>query len=74
MEKRSIFRDKSIERVSSPEQLNDYIQVTTPSVWIFLLATIILLAGIFIWGIFGEIKVNDGAGERSVAPITCILN
>ena len=25
-----IFREKSIERVSGPEQLNDYIRVTTP--------------------------------------------
>ncbi len=27
-----IFREKSLERVSSPEELNDYIRVTTPSV------------------------------------------
>lgn len=28
-----IFRKKSVERMSSPEQLNDYIKVTNPGVW-----------------------------------------
>ncbi|WP_026492478.1 hypothetical protein [Butyrivibrio sp. XPD2002] len=74
MEDNKIFREKSIERVSSPEQLNDYIQVTTPSIWIILLAVIVLLTGTLIWGIFGEIHVNTEAGEKTVAPITCILN
>ncbi|MBE5859366.1 MAG: hypothetical protein E7301_04480 [Butyrivibrio sp.] len=73
MEGKSVFRKKSLERVSSPEQLNDYIQVTTFSVWIVLLSTIILLAGIMIWGFFGEIHVNTENGEKTVAPITCIL-
>ena len=41
----SLFRQKSIDRVSSPEQLNDYIRVTTPSVWLALIAIILLLTG-----------------------------
>lgn len=28
----SIFRKSSLERISSPEQLNDYIRVASPSV------------------------------------------
>ena len=38
----SIFRKKSLDRISSPEQLNDYIRVSTPSVWMVLFAIIIL--------------------------------
>ena len=34
----SIFREKSLKRISSPEQLNDYIKVSQPSVWIALAA------------------------------------
>ena len=45
----SIFRQKSIDRVSSPEQLNDYIRVTTPTVWLVLLALVILLLGMLAW-------------------------
>ena len=28
-----LFRQKSIDRVSSPEQLQDYMRVTNPGVW-----------------------------------------
>ena len=31
---REIFREKSLERVESPEQLNDYIRVASPGVWL----------------------------------------
>ena len=44
-----LFRQKSLDRISSPEQLNDYLRVTSPSVWIILLAIILLLAGLLIW-------------------------
>lgn len=48
-----VFRQKSIEKISSPEQMNDYIRVSNPSVWIILAAVIVLLAGVFVWGLFG---------------------
>lgn len=35
----NLFRTKSIEHISSPEQLNDYIRVSTPSVWMRLIDT-----------------------------------
>lgn len=44
-----LFRKKSLDRISSPEQLNDYLRVTNPSVWIILLAIILLLAGLLYW-------------------------
>lgn len=58
-----IFRKKSIERISSPEQLNDYIRVTNPGVWVILSAVLILLAGFIVWGVVGKIetKVNTVA-------------
>lgn len=56
----NLFRKSSIDRVNSPEQLNDYIRVANPSVWILLAAIVVLLVGVVIWGIFGsvETKVN----------------
>ena len=55
----SVFRNSSIERVSSPEQLNDYIKVSNPSVWIVLIATIIFLVGVVVWGIFGRLTTTQ---------------
>ena len=71
----TIFREKSMDRVTSPEALNDYIRVTTPSVWIILAALITLLAGMIIWSMFGTVKVNreDGTTEE-IHPITYVLN
>ena len=74
-QKKSVFREKSMERVSSPEQLNDYIRVTTPSVWLVLLALVILLAGILAWSIFGRVEVhNDDGSTTAIAPITYVTN
>ena len=54
----NLFRKKSLERISSPEQLNDYIRVSTPSVWMLLAAIIILLVGVCIWGVFGHMDTT----------------
>ena len=64
----TIFRKKSLERISSPEALSDYLHVTSPSVWLSLTAVILLLAGILIWSstasidsfVTGTAQVEDG--------------
>lgn len=48
MEK-ALFRKESMERVSSPEQLNDYLHVTSPAIWIVLAAVILLIGSLFVW-------------------------
>ena len=54
----NLFRKKSLERISSPEQLNSYIRVSTPSVWLLLTAIVILLAGVCVWGVFGHMDTT----------------
>ena len=48
-QKKQIFRKKTLERISSPEQLTDYLHVTNPGIWV-LFAVIILLLGVFLRG------------------------
>ena len=55
-ETQSLFRKKSLDRISSPEQLNEYIRVSTPSVWMLLTAIVVLLAGVCVWGVFGRME------------------
>lgn len=70
-----VFRKKSIERVSSPEALNDYIRVTTPSVWIVLIALVLLLVGMLAWSVLGRIETHHEDGStREIAPITYVTN
>lgn len=55
---KNLFRQKSIDRVSSPEQLNDYVRVPSPGVWAVLAAVIVLLIGAFAWGILGRLETT----------------
>ena len=45
----SLFREKSIETISSPEDLSNYLHVTRPSVWLVLIAVILMLIGMLVW-------------------------
>ena len=53
-----IFREKSIEQLSAPEQLMDYLRVIGPGIWLILIGIIVLMAGILIWGIVGSISTT----------------
>ncbi len=51
-----IYRKKSLERIESPENLDQYLRVTGPSVWMILAAVIVLLAGLLIWSTTASIE------------------
>ncbi len=54
----TIFRKASLDSISSPEQLNDYIKVSNPSIWIVLMAMFILLAVLVVWSITGSLPTS----------------
>ena len=56
--KNNVYREKSVERVSSPEQLNDYIKVSNPGIWIILFAVIALLVGFIVWGVVARLETK----------------
>ena len=71
MEQAHLYRKESLERIESPEQLNQYLRVTNPSVWVLLAAVILLLAGFLIWGSFTYIdSVAYGRAEVSEGTLT----
>ncbi len=71
----NIFREKSIQRVSSPEKLDDYIKVVSPGIWFLLAAIILLLLGVLVWASVGYLPVEDASGAvEMVHPITFLLN
>lgn len=53
-----LFRKKSMDKVYSPEQLNEYIKVANPGVWMVLAVVIILLLGVVIWGCIGYLETT----------------
>ena len=58
----NLFRKKSIDRVSSPEQLNDRIRVTDSGIWLLLVGIVLVLVGILVWGFFGRLNTTLPAG------------
>jgi hypothetical protein len=54
----SLFRKTSLEGISSPDQLNDYIKVSNPRIWMVLAALFILLAAVFVWGFAGSLPTT----------------
>ena len=53
-----LYRKKSIDRVSSPEQLDAYIRVANPGIWMVLGAIVVLLVGICVWGVLGRLDTT----------------
>ncbi|WP_434510697.1 NHLP bacteriocin system secretion protein [Desulfitobacterium sp. AusDCA] len=59
----SIFREVSLKRLSSPEQLDQLINVTSPRAWLALIAISLLLISAIVWGLFGSIPTKiEGQG------------
>ncbi len=57
----SLFRKKSLDRISEPDQLTDYLRVTKPAVWLVLAAILVLLVGLFVWSLTGNVEMTaDG--------------
>ena len=70
-----LFLEKSMESIDSPESMNDYLQVTSPGVWIVLTAIIAILIGAILWSIFGRINtsvnvavVSSSEGQACYVP------
>lgn len=58
----SVFRKVSLERLSSPEQLDQLLQVTRPSGWLALCSLAALLAAGVAWGFAGTIPTEARGG------------
>ena len=71
--KQDLFRKESLSQLSSPDQLTDYIRVSTPATWVLLTAIILLLAGTCVWGVFGRLDTSvqgDAVSGGSVLEVS----
>lgn len=63
--------DRDEEAVVSPKQLGDYITIASPGSWLVCVTALVLLLGLIVWCIFGEVEsrtktvvISDGNGIR----------
>ena len=57
---------QTAQRISSPEQLNDYLKVTNPKIWVLLVAVILLVVGLLLWSSFTTIESYAVGTARAV--------
>lgn len=61
-----------MSRISTPEQLNDYLHVTNPQIWMLLIAVILIVSGLLLWSGFATVEsyvngtANASNGELTV--------
>ena len=53
--KKDLFRKRSLESVSSPERLDEYIKVTHPGIWSVLIAFLAVVVAAVVWFAVGTI-------------------
>jgi biotin carboxyl carrier protein len=53
-----IFSQSALDALSSPEQLNQLIKVTSPRAWIALWTVVAVLAAILAWSVFGRLPTR----------------
>lgn len=69
-----LFRQSSVDRISSPEELNDFLRVVRPSVWLALAAIIILLAAFVVFGLYGTLPSTVSAkGIAQGGEVVCYV-
>lgn len=69
----NIFRKVALERLSSPEQLDQLLETSAPSLWIALSALSILMAALAIWGFEGSIP-TEASGQGLLVRSGGVLN
>ena len=71
----SIFNRQALSRLHSPDDLDRYIRITNPSVWMALAAIIALIVGLLSWGVFGTVATGvDATGISLGGKIICMLD
>ena len=50
-----------MERISSPEQLTDYLRVTNPGIWVILTAVLLILIALMAWSTVGTLETTADA-------------
>jgi HlyD family secretion protein len=76
MDSSPLFRKVALERMSSPEQLDQLLRVTTPRAWFALIGLIALVSVTILWGFLGQVTSKVGGqgvlirsgGVQSVVP------
>lgn len=57
---KSLFRKASLDRLSSPDQIDQLMQVTSPRTWLAALVLAAAVMAVLVWGWFGNVSTEVG--------------
>jgi HlyD family secretion protein len=75
-DKDGLYRQQALDRLTSPEQLDDAVVTIGSGAVLTLLGLALITAGLVIWGFFGTVTVSAaGAGTAAErrAPVTLLF-
>jgi HlyD family secretion protein len=61
-----LFRKAALERLSSPEQLDKAIVVSTPVSWLALIGVTVIVAASVLWLVYGGLPITIMAAGQDV--------
>ena len=74
-----VFREKSLERIKSPDDMRDYLHISSPRLWMVLAAILAILIGFVVYASCTRIE-NTVSGQAEVytfsdieEPVSIIL-
>ncbi|WP_422000442.1 NHLP bacteriocin system secretion protein [Reyranella sp.] len=77
--KSSLFREAALERLNSPEQLDQRIRLIPPAMRLLAIGAALIIGAALVWAVFGSIPtrasgrgvlLSDGKGSFAVEPVT----
>jgi len=66
---KDLYRKSALERLSSPDQLDKVIRITSPLSWLALAAVTVIIAIVVVWSFVGTIPETITASGMVVVPV-----
>ena len=63
-----LYRKSSLEKLSSPEQLDRMIKISSPMSWLALIAVFLVILATVIWSIVGTLPTTETVSGMIVDP------
>ena len=71
----SFFSRKAVGRLQSPDDLDKYLRIPTPGIWISIIACVAILLGVSAWAFFGSVADRITLkGAAGMDGIVCFVD
>lgn len=69
----TVFRKKSLERISTLEQSDSCIRIAGPGLWLTVLAVGLLVIALLIWGIVVQSELQTNVKDDAAQKVSVVV-